>query len=123
MRILIVDDHVDTTNMLTRWLVALGHDARAANTAADALATLPGGGPFDVVVCDLSLPDLDGADLLPQLRAAGCTAPAVAVSGHAGGTARSLAAGFAAHLAKPVDLDSLGSLLGQVSAAGRPPGG
>ena len=119
MRILIVDDHADTAKMMTRWLGALGHEVQSALCAADALSAVPVGGPFDVVLCDLTLPDIGGADLLPRLRAAGCSAPVVAVSGHAGAgaTERSLAAGFAAHVAKPVDLDALTELLGRVCAA------
>jgi CheY-like chemotaxis protein len=64
---------------------------------------------FDVLVSDLALPDGTGWALLRQLRADRADLPAVAVSGHgeAADVDASLAAGYCAHLMKPVDLRQL----------------
>ncbi len=62
-----------------------------------------------MLVSDLGLPDGTGDDLLRELRETTPTLPAIAFSGY-GATAdveSTTAAGFAAHLVKPVDLDDL----------------
>ena len=71
---------------------------------------------FDLLLCDLHLPEGSGLDFLPRVRhhlrrwaAGGAEAPAIVLSGFAreSDVARSLAAGYVAHLAKPVDQDEL----------------
>jgi len=70
---------------------------------------------FDLFICDLSLPDGHGADLLPRLRSCsqarygGKPVPAIAMSGsvYESDVTRCLAAGFTSHLAKPFDEQGL----------------
>jgi DNA-binding response OmpR family regulator len=58
---------------------------------------------FEVLICDIGLPDGSGWELLPELRARIGQAYAVTITarGHPNDEARSLAAGFQAHLIKP----------------------
>jgi CheY-like chemotaxis protein len=78
---------------------------------------------FDLVICDLSLPDGNGTDLPSRLRSRFARLgprgelPAIAISGsvYEEDIARSLQAGFAAHLAKPFDEDSLLSAIRKVT--------
>jgi len=77
---------------------------------------------FDLLVCDLTLPDGSGLELLPQLRSAslltsGRIIPAIAISGsvYEGDIACCLAAGFSAHLAKPFDEEKLLSVVAEVT--------
>jgi hypothetical protein len=78
-----------------------------------AAAGQPAGEPFDLVLSDIGLPDGTGHALLGRLRAAGVTAPAVALSGYgmAADIAASRSAGFVQHLTKPVDFDALRAVL------------
>jgi len=67
--------------------------------------------PPDVLICDIGLPDDDGYGLLRRLRhlPAGERVPAIALTAYTRpeDRAKALAAGFRAHLAKPLDPDNL----------------
>jgi len=110
LKILVVDDEPDTLEMFHDALEAAGADVCAAVTGAAALAVAETWPP-DLVVTDLGLPGMDGYDLLAAIRkmrpAASC--PAVAVSAYArlDDRSRALAAGFQAHVAKPIEPPAL----------------
>ena len=111
LQILYVEDHVDTGDMISRWLSHHGHVVVVANTAIEAEAKAKahcGSGTFDLLILDLGLPELSGWELLPKLRTM-CDAPAIAFSGYGmhSDQEKSREAGFHAHLLKPVDLKAL----------------
>jgi signal transduction histidine kinase len=114
LRILIVEDHEGVAKACRRLLTAHGHFVVCVPTVA-AATQITERATFDVVVCDLSLPDGDGVELLSRLRtrfnrvAPDGRLPAIAISGsvYEEDVARTLAGGFAAHLAKPFDEESL----------------
>ena len=66
--ILVVDDHLDSSDALIRLLERHGHEAVAANSGKAALDWLRQGRP-SVIVLDLTLPDMNGFDLLRAIRA------------------------------------------------------
>jgi CheY-like chemotaxis protein len=103
MRILIIDDHADSAEMLSVILTRKGHAVRTAASCAQAM-TLCAAESFDLLISDLGLPVCDGWETLQRLRQT-CTVPAIALSGHARAASieQSRAAGFDAHLTKPVD--------------------
>lgn len=68
LRVLVVDDEPGTRALLTEILQAQGYDVRAAASGADGLEQLRQGSGADLLVLDISLPDMDGPDL--ALRAA-----------------------------------------------------
>jgi PAS domain S-box-containing protein len=113
-RILVVDDNVDTTEMLSLLLAIHGHEARVAHSGHAALRVADETRP-DVVLLDLGLPDLDGCDVARQLRARpfGQHLLLVAVTGWGGDEdrLRTRQAGFDAHLLKPVLWEQLEPLL------------
>ena len=114
-RVLIVDDHVDSAEMLAALLeldghsVELAHDGRAALSAAQAF------GP-DFVLLDIGLPDLDGYDVIQELRSMPGVAAATIVAttgyGREEDRTRCLEAGFDEHLTKPVDAEALDGAIG-----------
>jgi CheY-like chemotaxis protein len=111
-RILLVEDHEDTRETLQRMLVRRGHQVSPAGSLRGARA-LAETGEFDFVITDLGLPDGDGAELL---RAFSHTAQApigIALTGYGmeDDIQRTLAAGFSAHLTKPIDFTELDRLL------------
>lgn len=69
-RVLLVDDDEDVQAVLGQYLAKDGHHVLPARTAAEVLASVDGGAP-DVVILDLTLPDLDGLQVLRRLREAG----------------------------------------------------
>ncbi len=108
--VLLVEDDRDAREALTMMLRHTGATVRAAASAREALRALADRHP-NIVVSDLSMPDEDGFSLLRRIRAldGNGSVPAVALTGYtrAEDRTRALAAGFAAHLAKPVDADAL----------------
>jgi CheY-like chemotaxis protein len=116
LRILVVEDHSDTLQALSRLLNHFGHNISTANDARSALDML-NTKDFDVVLCDIALPDGNGYDVIVEAkRKRGVKA--VAISGFAArdDIERGRKAGFDFHLAKPVDFHELRSVLGQIAA-------
>jgi signal transduction histidine kinase/ActR/RegA family two-component response regulator len=124
LKILIVEDHLLTARAIARLLRSHGHTVLTAG-GVDAAARSVAAQRFDLLICDLQLPDGSGLDLLPQIQhhlrhwATGAAAtPAIVLSGFAreSDVARSLAAGYVAHLSKPVDQDELLDAIRQATA-------
>lgn len=107
MRILIVDDHQDSAELFGMALQERGHEVTVVSTVAEAISAYDDG-CCEVVVCDLRLPDGDGWELMRTLSTRHKMA-GIALSGlgYAADIERSRAAGFAKHLTKPVDIDTL----------------
>lgn len=118
LRILLVDDHGDTVDMLSAVLALEGHEVRTAGDAATALETAAEGG-FDLLLSDLGLPDRSGLELMRELRARGWTMPAIALSGYGqeSDIVHSRAAGFSEHLVKPAEPAVLLSTIAKVMRA------
>jgi signal transduction histidine kinase len=123
LRILLIEDHDGIARACQRLLVSHGHFVVRAAGVASALAAAERE-KFDLLVCDLSLPDGSGLELLPRLRsfskAGENNIPAIAISGsvHEDDIARCLAAGFSAHIAKPFDEDGLVAVIAEVMGQG-----
>ena len=107
-RVLAVDDDADARELFAHVLGRVGATVHTAASVAEAFEVLAGT-PLDVVLADLQMPDEDGFALIERLRASGRHLPAVAVTayGSTDDRVRVLAAGFDAHMAKPVDTDEL----------------
>lgn len=107
IQILFVEDHEDTARVLGRILRNAGFDVSHAGTVAEARA-LAASKRFDLLISDLGLPDGSGLELMRALRdAQGMKGIALSGFGTDEDVAASAAAGFAAHLTKPVDWDRL----------------
>jgi PAS domain S-box-containing protein len=108
--ILVVDDSSETTDMLGRLLELEGAFVESARSGAEAL-DIARRKNFDLIVSDISMPEMDGYQLLQKLRELPSMAnvPAVALTGYGRGTdvERAREEGFAEHLTKPLDLDQL----------------
>jgi signal transduction histidine kinase len=114
--LLLVEDDPDSRHMMTLFLELSGAQVRSAATAPDALRTLQEHEP-DVVLADVGLPQMDGYMLVREMREKGIVTPAVALTGYASPSDRdqAIAAGFSAHLGKPVSLDALVRVLTNVT--------
>ncbi|HEU0208421.1 MAG TPA: response regulator [Candidatus Udaeobacter sp.] len=116
LRILLVEDHSDTLEALSRLLNHFGHEISTADNARSALDMISSK-EFDVVLCDIALPDGSGYDVVAEAKRK-APVKAVALSGLAerDDIERGKKAGFDFHLAKPVDFHELRSVLGQIAA-------
>jgi hypothetical protein len=113
-RILLVDDHVDAAQALALLLTRRNFDVRVCHDGPSAIVTAKEFQP-EVLLLDLGLPGLDGYEIARTLRAdpAFHNALFIAISGYAQNAdrARALASGFDNHCAKPVDFNSLLSVI------------
>jgi DNA-binding response OmpR family regulator len=117
VQILFVEDHEDTARVLGRILRNAGFDLSHAGTVAEA-RSLAGTRRFDLLISDLGLPDGSGLDLMRALRdAQGMKGIALSGFGTDDDVAASHAAGFSAHLTKPVDWERLRAEIEKLTTA------
>ena len=110
VRILVVDDNLDSGDSLRLLLARAGHEVRTVDRGAIALPMAAELVP-DLVVLDIGLPDIDGYTVAARLRADERTRRAVIIAvtgyGRDEDRARSARAGIDMHMTKPVDPDLL----------------
>ena len=110
LHVLVAEDDADSAAAVTAILRLHGCETQTAGTAAECLR-ITGEWPTDVLICDVGLPDDDGYGLLRRLRnlPEGERIPAIALTAYARpeDRAKALAAGFRAHLSKPLDPENL----------------
>jgi PAS domain S-box-containing protein len=116
LRILLVEDHRDTRHALSRLLTHFGHQISVADNTQSALDVIESQ-KFDVVLCDIGLPDGSGYDVISEAKRKQ-PVKAVALTGF--GTEEDIRhgkeAGFDFHLVKPIDFHELRTVLDQVGA-------
>jgi PAS domain S-box-containing protein len=107
LRLLLVEDHDDTREVLARLLKRRGYDVDAARNAQEA-RSLASGNTFDLLVSDIALPDATGYELFAELSAKNELA-GIAMSGFGSDAdlKQSKEAGFLEHLVKPIDAKAL----------------
>jgi signal transduction histidine kinase/DNA-binding response OmpR family regulator len=115
-RVLLVDDNPDVLEGLRALLEVHGHEVETAADPASALRTSQHFTP-DIAILDIGLPGMDGYELAAELRQQPSFASThlVAMTGYGqpADRSRSLAAGFAAHLVKPVSASQLYALMNE----------
>ncbi len=119
--LLMVDDDPDGLALLEFVVELAGATVRSATNARDALETLASFKP-DVMLLDISLPEMDGYDLLKAIRRdpAMRNVPALAVTAHAyeRDKQRATEAGFSLHVSKPFDAEALVFLVASLRPKG-----
>jgi PAS domain S-box-containing protein len=118
LRVLVVDDNVDTAQSLTMLLRVAGHDVRTAFDGPTALEAALSCQPR-VVLLDIGLPGLDGYEVAERLREQPAFRNSVLIAitgyGQESDRQRSRQAGFDYHLVKPVDFARVKEILATVS--------
>jgi len=132
LRLLVVDDQLDSRQLIAYLLDASGADTRQADGVEAALAELAEH-TFDVLVSDIAMPGRDGYDLIQALRSRDTgdaqRLPALAITAFARDQEREhmIAAGFDAHVPKPIDqkllVQTVARLAGRSATAANAPGG
>ncbi len=112
-RVLVVDDVPVNRRLMTIQLERLGLELATASNGLRAIEAIEDSitreTPFDVVLMDMQMPEMDGYEATGKLRAAGVRVPIYALTAHAmsGDRERCLAAGCDGYLTKPVDRGAL----------------
>jgi len=123
-RALVVDDNIDAANTLAMVLDTLGLERRVENDGASALRAADEFMPH-VILLDIGMSGMDGYEVARRIRDnprhAGVVLVAVTGWSHAPDRMRSHAAGFDHHLAKPVDIPALLTLLDLIRADAESP--
>jgi len=117
VRILVVEDELDALDLLTIDLAAHGAKVRGAASATEAVALLRSD-RFDLLISDIGMADTDGYHLIKQVRHLeeeqdGEHIPAIALTAYARAQdrMRAIAAGYNTHVAKPVEIKELVSVI------------
>lgn len=107
-RVLVVDDHVDSADIIAQALETQGHETRVAYEPLAAISIAAEFRP-QVAILDLNLPTMDGYELGAALRTELAECRFIALTGIAGGLGclRSQWEGFHGYLTKPVGLEEL----------------
>ena len=117
-RVLVVDDNEDSADMVRLFLEDLGHEIRVACDGPTALEAAAAFAP-EMVLLDIGLPGLSGYEVAERMRRIpSCQEiPIIAMTGYARDTDRAEAerAGFTAHLAKPISIDRLATLVHELA--------
>jgi CheY-like chemotaxis protein len=113
-RVLVVDDHPDTAEVLSVLFQMLGHETHCALRGKDALQLARELDP-DLILLDIGLPDISGYDVIRALRA-DPQRPARFIAAVTGLTrpsdiSRAVTAGFDQHVMKPVDFGKICQVL------------
>jgi PAS domain S-box-containing protein len=123
LRILLAEDNLVNQKLAVRLLERRGHEVTVANNGREALAAI-GRTPFDVVLMDVQMPEMDGleaaAAIRSQERSRGSHVPILAMTAYAmkGDRERCLAAGMDGYISKPIRAMEL---FDSVEGAARPP--
>jgi two-component system, sensor histidine kinase and response regulator len=131
LRILLAEDNPMNQKLAVRLLQKQGHTVSVANNGREALEALftdESNAPFDVVLMDVQMPEMDGLEAAALIRdrekATGRHIPVIAMTAHAmkGDEDRCLSAGMDAYIAKPIKPEALFAAIERaVPATDRPP--
>ena len=116
-RILVVDDEAEQRDHIAGVLRAAGHQVQAVGSGKEALASI-GAAPPALIVCDLMMPDMDGQQVLGQVRAdPACSAvPFIFLTAmrFQGGRAEAKEMGAQGVLVKPFTAQALNDLVNKL---------
>jgi DNA-binding response OmpR family regulator len=117
-RILVVDDHTPSAEMLAEILTLEGYQVRMAHSGSAAIETARNFSPL-VAILDIGLPDQDGFEVARQIKSEENlqSIRLIGVSGYGQSQypRRAREAGFERYLVKPVDLDELLALVRELA--------
>lgn len=121
-RVLIIEDNPANLKLMSLLLRSFGHEVTTATGGEQGVARALAA-PFDVVLCDLQMPEVDGYEVLRRLDAqpGGRPAPVVAVTALAmvGDRERVLRAGFDGYVPKPIAPDTFTQQIEELLLTGR----
>ena len=122
-RILVVDDRRDVRHISQHFLEKAGGRVSTAEDGQQgidaAISARDSGSPFDLIVMDMQMPNVDGLNAVAKLRSAGVEVPIIALTGDAmkGDRDKCLNGGCDDYLAKPIDQSTLISMVAKYTQA------
>jgi DNA-binding response OmpR family regulator len=109
VRLLLVEDEAKVASFIAKGLEGAGYVTDVASTGRAALAHLQTSGPVDLVLLDVGLPDIDGFEVLAEMRKSDQKTPIIMLTarGDVPSRVRGLDLGADDYLPKPFDFDEL----------------
>jgi CheY-like chemotaxis protein len=113
LRVLLVDDELDNLEVLKELLTVEGHDAETVTSGRAAIEMVSSGRRFDLVLCDIGMPEMSGWQVVRELNRIEPGLPIYLLTGWANeiGEHDPRLQGVRGVLAKPLDLDELRTVL------------
>jgi signal transduction histidine kinase/ActR/RegA family two-component response regulator len=120
-RVILVEDQADARETLALLLQSEGHSVVAVGSGEEALQKIAGGS-LDIAIVDIGMPGLSGYDVARDVRISGEPMWLIALTGYgqSADVEAAMAAGFNAHMVKPVDPEKLFSILREFARKGPP---
>lgn len=127
VRILLAEDGPDNVRLITHFLSRAGASVETVENGRELLETLTVDGtifgridpaaPYDLVLSDIQMPEIDGYEAATRLRAMGCTLPLIALTANAmsGDDDKCVEAGFDEYVSKPIEWKMLIRLCAQAA--------
>ncbi|MGN6567073.1 MAG: response regulator [Flavipsychrobacter sp.] len=114
-KLLIIDDDARNIFALTAVLRAKGYQILSAPGALEGLEILKNDGNIGIVLIDMMMPEMDGYEAIPRIKAENAGMPVIAVTAQAmvGDKEKCLQAGADNYVSKPIDVDKLTTILQQ----------
>jgi DNA-binding response OmpR family regulator len=106
VKLLLVEDEARIASFLMKGLASGGYRVEHAASGRDGIARLAGA-PYDLVLLDLGLPDVDGLEVLRQLRSNGTTVPVIVLTARTDARDEALRLGADGFVAKPLAFSQL----------------
>jgi CheY-like chemotaxis protein len=122
IRALVAEDGEDNRRLVLHHLAKAGIEAAVASNGREAVDLAQAGDragtPFDIILMDMQMPEMDGYEATRALRAAGWRGPIVALTAHAmsGDRERCIDAGCDEYLPKPIDRRKLVEMVRRLAA-------
>lgn len=115
-RILLLDDNPDMLSALAELLEFQDHSVTTGYNGCDGMAILSGGAEVDLIISDITMPQMDGLKFLKtiQRNTVWSQIPFTMMSGHTADRDKAFKAGADAFINKPFPIDELQSLLSQL---------
>lgn len=108
-RILLAEDNATNQVYISHFLIEEGFQVETAENGVEAIELLENDGPFDVILMDVQMPEMDGLQATRKIRESGNDIPIVALTAYAmeGDREKFLSSGMDAYSSKPVKIDEL----------------
>ncbi|WP_245577208.1 PAS domain-containing hybrid sensor histidine kinase/response regulator [Maridesulfovibrio zosterae] len=118
--ILLAEDNATNQVYISHFLTEEGFHVQAAENGLEALELLENEGPFDVILMDVQMPEMDGLEATRKIRESGNDIPIIALTAYAmeGDREKFLDSGMDAYSSKPVKIDELVKIIGRLIPKG-----
>ncbi|WP_421903420.1 PAS domain S-box protein [Maridesulfovibrio sp.] len=115
-RILLAEDNATNQLYIAHFLTEQGFEVETAENGLEALDLLENSGPFDVILMDVQMPEMDGLEATKKIREQGNDIPIIALTAYAmeGDREKFLSNGMDAYSSKPVKIDELVQIIGKL---------